>query len=97
MPFSSNSGYSFSETGIASFAPRASGVYGICNKDTWIYIGEAKDMEARLYDHLRGVSDQSARIATQNPTLFVFERCDEQTRKAREAELVAELSPVCNW
>jgi len=96
MPFTSSSGYDFTEKGIATYAPRESGVYGIFNSGEWIYIGEAKDMEARLYEHLRKQSDQSARIWRRNPTSYVFERCDAMTRTAREAQLIRELSPVCN-
>jgi excinuclease UvrABC nuclease subunit len=96
MPFASNTGYNFTEQGIATCAPRESGVYGICSATTWIYVGESKDMEGRLYEHLRGESDQSARILGHNPTLYVFEKCDALTRTAREAQLIAELRPVAN-
>jgi|SRR5208337_2814010 len=96
MPFSTKGGYAFSETGIATYAPRGSGVYGIFNSTTWIYVGEAGDMEARLYAHLRGESDQSGRIARQNPTHYVFESIDAGNRKARETALIQELDPVCN-
>jgi excinuclease UvrABC nuclease subunit len=96
MPFSRTSGYAFSEAGIATYAPRGSGVYGIYNGSTWIYVGEAGDMEARLYAHLRGESDQSGRIARQKPTHYVFEESDAWNRKARETALIRELDPVCN-
>ncbi len=96
MPFSSTTGFTYSEQGIASYAPRASGVYGIYNSSEWIYIGEARDMEARLYEHIRLQSDQGLRIARRNPTHFIFEGCDEMTRVSREAQLVRELNPVCN-
>jgi hypothetical protein len=33
----------------------------------WIHVREAGDMEARLYAHFRGESDQSARILRQSP------------------------------
>jgi len=97
VPFSTSVGFAFSESGIATYAPRGSGVYGIYNGSEWIYIGEAQDIEARLYEHVRGQSDQSARIARRNPTHYIFERCDAQARQAREAQLIAELAPVCNW
>jgi excinuclease UvrABC nuclease subunit len=96
MPFNSSFTSAFSETGIATYAPRESGVYGIFNGTEWIYIGEAHDIEARLYDHLRGVSDQSARIMRRSPTHYVFERCSESVREAREQALIRELKPVCN-
>jgi excinuclease UvrABC nuclease subunit len=96
MGFNKSSGYVFSEAGIAAYAPRESGVYGIYKEGTWIYIGEARDIEARLYEHLRGESDQSARILRQRPTGFIFERCDARTRTTREAQLIAELTPISN-
>ena len=95
MPIA-NTGYSFSENGIANSAPRKSGVYVIYNRNEWIYIGESKDIEARLYEHLRGESDQSARILRRNPTGFGYELCDAQSRTDRETELIAELGPTCN-
>lgn len=96
MPFSRTTGYDFSEAGISKYAPRGSGVYGIYNSSTWIYVGEAGDMEARLYAHLRGESDQSGRIARQKPTHYVFEEVDASKRTARETSLIRELDPVCN-
>ena len=91
-----NTGYGFSEQGIANAAPRQSGVYVIYNKTEWIYIGESQDIEARLYEHLRGESDQSARILRRNPTGFGYELCDARTRVARETALIRELGPTCN-
>ena len=96
MPFTQKTGFNFSESGIAAYAPKSSGVYGIFNGTTWIYVGETKDMETRLYAHLRGESDQSPRILRQKPTHFVFENCDEAKRKTLETALIAELDPVCN-
>jgi excinuclease UvrABC nuclease subunit len=96
MPFGNAGTYPFSETGIATYAPRGSGVYGIYNSQKWIYVGEAKDMEARLYAHLRGESDQSACILKNSPTLYQFESCDATTRMKRETALIQEFDPVCN-
>lgn len=87
---------SFSEAGILATAPRASGVYGIFNAAEWIYVGEAGDMETRLFDHLRGNSDQSARIRRRNPTGFLCETCPAHLRLAREQALIRELDPTCN-
>ena len=97
MPFEkNNSAFTFDEKGIATYAPRQSGVYGIYNSSKWIYIGESKDIEGRLYEHLRGESEQSARILRHNPTGYSFESCDARTRMTRETELIAELRPVAN-
>jgi excinuclease UvrABC nuclease subunit len=97
MPFSKNTGFAFSELGIATYAPRQSGVYGIYNGTTWIYIGEAENLEARLYEHFRQISDQSARIWRKSPTHFIFELCDARSRTRLEAQLIRELNPVCNY
>jgi predicted GIY-YIG superfamily endonuclease len=98
MPFATNTSYPFTEAGIATYAPRRAGVYGICNSLKWIYIGESEDMEARLYAHLRGESDQSGCILRNGPTSYVFEICDGVTaRLAREAALIRELHPSCNY
>jgi len=95
MPFDSTD-FPFAEKGIADYATTGSGVYGICNATDWTYIGEAKDVEAGLYAHLRGESDQSACILRQKPTTYAFERCDAITRMTREKALLRELDPICN-
>jgi excinuclease UvrABC nuclease subunit len=97
MPFSSSAWFPFTENGIATYAPRGSGVYGIFNSTQWIYVGESKDMEARLYAHLRGESDQSPCILRRQPTGYVFETCDSATRSVRESALIRELAPSCNY
>jgi len=86
----------FNEAGILASAPRGSGIYGIFNASEWIYVGEAGDMEARLLDHSRGNSDQSARIRKRNPTGFTCENSPAQTRVLRELALIRELNPTCN-
>jgi len=97
MPFEkTNSAFTFTEKGIATYAPRQSGVYGIYNGTEWIYVGEAKDMEERLYAHLRGNSDQSVRILRHKPTHYAYEQCDATARVARERTLIREFDPVCN-
>ena len=95
MPFS-NTGYSFTESGLASYAPTGSGVYGIYNSTEWIYIGETKNVEARLYEHLRKQSDQSGCIHKHKPTNFAFESADANSRVARQNGLIVEYDPACN-
>lgn len=95
MPFA-NSGYPFSESGIAGYAPRGSGVYGIYNSGQWIYVGEAGDIEARLFEHLRRQSDQSACIHSYRPTHFAYESVEAARRVNREQALIRECKPVCN-
>lgn len=93
MPFASAANFPFTENGIAKYAPRGSGVYGIFNSTEWIYVGESKDMEARLFAHLRGESEQSPCILRQKPTGYVFETCDAAARTDRESGLIRELRP----
>lgn len=95
MPFTDMTHHAFTETGIAAFAPTASGVYGIYKNGEWIYIGESENIETRLYEHYRRQSDQSPRIWARSPIGFVFERvAGEQARKARERALIVELKPT---
>ena len=97
MPFATNNGFNFTEQGIAAYAPTGSGVYGIYSATEWIYVGESKNLETRLYEHLCGLSDQSARIWLRNPTAFVCELvAGEVARQFRERVLIAELNPYCN-
>jgi excinuclease UvrABC nuclease subunit len=96
MPFESGTTLGFTEKDIAKVAPETSGVYAIFNKTRCIYVGDAQDVEASLYSHLRGGSEESYWIRSQQPTFFRLERCDEAAREAREKELIAELDPVCN-
>ena len=98
MGFTNNT-HSFTETDIAAYAPTGSGVYGIYNgsANEWIYVGEAGNIETRLYEHYRKQSEQSLRIWRRNPTGFVFETvAGELARKARERVLIAELKPTAN-
>lgn len=97
MPFNAAAGYSFSEAGIATYAPRESGVYGIYNNNQWIFVGESEDIEKHLYAHLRRASEQSYCILSRGPTHFVFDLGDEMWRKIREEGLIEELMPACNW
>jgi hypothetical protein len=96
MPFHSYSGYEFSDTAIETYAPVATGVYGIYNGNLWIYIDEAQDIRARLYDHFCGKSDHSVRIMRKRPAYFIFERCDARSLPTRKAELIREYCPCCN-
>jgi hypothetical protein len=84
----------FSEAGIAKSPPRASGIYAIYNGNEWIYVAETGDIQARLYEHFCGESDESASIARHNPAGFTYELCDAKRRKARKAAIVRELRPV---
>ena len=99
MPFNATTGHSFSEAGIATYAPRQSGVYGIYNNQQGIYVGESEDIEKSLYAHLHRQSEQSYCILSRSPTRFVFDLDlgDARWRRAWEEGLIQELMPACNW
>ena len=83
----------YNRVSILANAPAASGVYALYNPQSWIYVGEGKDIRARLLDHLNG---DSACLTQVNPTGFQFELCPADRRVARQDELIVALSPACN-
>lgn len=86
-------GFAFNELSINISAPEASGVYALYRQDAWVYIGESKNIRNRLLEHLR---IQGTCIAQNRPTGFQFELVQEWARVARQDELIAALSPICN-
>ena len=72
-------------------APKASGVYGLYSA-TWIFVGEAEDIRARLMDHWAG---DNPCIAHYRPTGFAFELLSREDRPRRREELIRELKPLC--
>jgi excinuclease UvrABC nuclease subunit len=96
MSFANQNSLPFTERGIAQYSPTRSGVYGIYNNRTWIYVGEAGDIQARLLEHVRGQSTESGCILQNNPTSFTYELVEANQRMAREAQLRSELRSVCN-
>lgn len=90
MPFAQQNPRLFNQFNIEAINGNPNGVYGIFRQGQWIYVGSG-DIRTRLLAHLNG--DNSC-ITNQKPTHYV----DEVTQqyKAREKELILELSPVCN-
>jgi len=78
---------------VRTYAPSASGVYGISNASEWIFIGESDDIQGALLAHAQEV--QTAVIKRQ-ATGFVFEVCDRLGRSARQDRLVLEHEPTRN-
>ena len=78
---------------VQSFAPVASGVYGVSNAREWIYIGETDDIRDALLTHLQ---EFDSPLMKKRPTGFVFEVCDRARRSARQDCLVLEYEPVYN-
>jgi len=97
MPFDATTGHSFSEAGIATYAPRESGVYGIYSNQQWIYVGCSENIEKSLYAHLHRQSEESYCILSRSPTDFVFDLGSEMWPKIRAEGLIQELKPACNW
>jgi hypothetical protein len=93
MPFVGFFPRSFIPASIQTFAPSASGVYGISNAAEWIYIGETDDIRDALLTHLQQADTALMKRA---PTGFVFEVCDRARRGARQDRLVLEYEPACN-
>ncbi len=78
---------------VHTYAPTASGVYGISNARGWIYIGETDNIQGTLLAHLQ---DLETSLMKRQPTGFVFEVCDRARRPARQDRLVLEYEPTCN-
>jgi hypothetical protein len=93
MPFLQITPRPFISGGVQTYAPIASGVYGISNSREWIYIGETENIQGALLAHLR---DVSASLMRHEPTGFVYEVCDGAHRHGRQDRLVLEYEPVCN-
>jgi excinuclease UvrABC nuclease subunit len=96
MPFPLQVNWAFTETGIASLPAGQSGIYGISRPDRWIYVGQAHDIRARLLEHLRKQSTESACIHSHGPASWQAEIAAASQLNAREATLIHELRPVCN-
>src|SRR5580700_2830863 len=93
MPFNQLIPRPFTSGGVHTYAPNASGVYGISNAHEWIYIGETADIQGALLAH---VQDPSTSLMKREPTGFVFEVCDQARRPGRQDRLVSEYEPTCN-
>lgn len=93
MPFEGLTPRPFVPGAIQTYAPTASGVYGISNALEWIYIGESDDIQSALLMHWR---DGESPLMKSKPAGFVFEVCDRAHRPGRQDRLVSEYGPSCN-
>lgn len=85
--------YYFNRQSILANAPAISGVYAVFNSQRWIYVGEGRDIRARLLAHSNGDN----RCITQlNPTGFQLEQWPAHQGVARQDELILALRPACN-
>lgn len=93
MPFDAFIPRPFTPSAVHTYAPIASGVYGISNAREWIYIGDTDNIQDALLGHLGEVENP---IGKKQPTGFVFEICERAMRTARQDRLVLEYEPTCN-
>lgn len=93
MPFREIIPRPFSTSGVQTYAPSASGIYGISNAQEWVFIGESADIRGALLAHTR---ETGTLLSQRQPTGFVFEVCEPLQRSARQDRLVQEYEPWCN-
>jgi len=82
---------SFTREAILLFAPPTSGVYGLFNFDSQVFIGESANIREALLRHEGETDFQSRHL---RPTGFTFEPCAAELRKAKADELIAKFHPV---
>ena len=82
---------SFTKGAILLFAPPTSGVYGLFNFDSQVFIGEAANIQEALLRHESEPDFQSQHL---QPTGFTFEPCAAELRKSKADELIARFHPV---
>lgn len=83
--------YDFTREAILLFAPPTSGVYGLVNIDSQIFIGESANIREAL---LRHESETDFRSHHLRPTGFTFEPCVAEKRKTKADELIARFHPL---
>ncbi len=88
MPFDPALPRTFNAISIRAHAPMASGVYGLSNASSWLFIGETDNIQESLLEHFRAGSEQA--------TGFCFEMCSPGGRARREDRLVQEYEPGGN-
>lgn len=93
MPFDHPFPRSLTSDSIRTYAPVASGVFGISNSREWLYIGESDNIQSALLGHLQ---DRETTLMQSQPTGFVFEICEQATRFTRQDRLIREYEPACN-
>ena len=88
MPFDPALPRTFNAISIRAHAPMASGVYGLSNASSWLFIGETDNIQESLLEHLRAGSEQA--------TGFCFEMYAAGGRARRQDRLVQEYEPGGN-
>jgi len=90
VPFESRFARAFTAVNIEREAPAASGVYGISNAKSWIFIDETENIRGSLMEYLANSSGSPANP----PSGFSFELSPFYNRTARRDRLIAELAPI---
>jgi hypothetical protein len=90
VPFENRFARAFTAVNIEREAPAASGVYGISNAKSWIFIDETENIRGSLMEYLANANGPSA----DQPSGFSFELSPSYNRTARRDRLIAELAPI---
>jgi predicted GIY-YIG superfamily endonuclease len=85
--------YPFTVFSIRENGSPESGVYALFNGETWIYLGDADNIQQRLLVHL---SPDSPHFIAEPATMFSYEKCAPEGRAARLKELIEEFHPLLN-
>ena len=85
--------FPFNTDSVFINAPSESGVYALLKDQEWVYVGESKDIQTRLFEHLRTNDSCLVRHA---PNLFQFEPCPTGKRMEHQDVLILALKPACN-
>jgi len=93
MPFKEFIPRPLNPSTVNTYAPSASGVYGISNAREWIFVGASDDIKGALLAH---VEESGTSLMKREPTGFVFEVCARLGRTARQDRLIQEYEPICN-
>jgi hypothetical protein len=90
VPFGSRFARTFTAVNIERDAPAASGVYGVSNAKSWLFIEETENIRASLMGYLANASGS----LVDQPCGFSFELSPSYNRTARRDRLIAELAPL---
>jgi len=93
VEWSSIQRFTLNRTSVLRNAPEASGIYGLCNGDQWVYIGHTASLRKALLEYLRG---QMPYVLQWQPRHFMFEVLPYKERISRQKALVAHYQPTCN-
>jgi hypothetical protein len=93
MNWDQHTPYPLNRTSVLHNAKEVSGVYGLRNGNSWVYVGQCPNVQRALLDYLGG---KMPYVLQFQPNVFVFEPCPPRNRTARQRELVQIYRPACN-